>query len=289
MTASISVKVATRTFQATDQPSKMMMLITVQDTSIPDAVYDVSGSLNVANYYIYELFVPFDCAWLDYNREIACCAYLVVLFPPREDIVKAALKRFRRAFTPTLGVSGKSSSSGFTDTATNNGTKVDVKEMGDSSKISTHCLFFTNCSYSCKTNCDSKGMPLKKAFPSNPNMRYTEYNCTDVALFNGVAQWRETDGVVKKFFDLSQTNEIVASCVFYETNWYECYGVADCSRGDRGILTCEGSAPWRGFYDRSPLQGAGWSRNVTQEAMNNGGTFQGQTVAGDLNILRTCN
>ncbi|OWA53006.1 hypothetical protein BV898_17443 [Hypsibius exemplaris] len=105
-------------------------------------------------------------------------------------------------------------------------------------------------------------------------MRYTEYNCTDDALINGVAQWRETDGVVKKFFDLSRRNEIVTSCAFYETHWYECYGVADCSRGDQGILTCEG---------------AGWSGNVTQEAMNNGGTFQGQTVAGDLNILRTCN
>ncbi|OWA55642.1 hypothetical protein BV898_20030, partial [Hypsibius exemplaris] len=36
-------------------------------------------------------------------------------------------------------------------------------------------------------------MPLKKAFPGNPNMRYTEYNCTDDVLINGVAQWRETD------------------------------------------------------------------------------------------------
>ncbi|OWA53442.1 hypothetical protein BV898_17870 [Hypsibius exemplaris] len=104
-------------------------------------------------------------------------------------------------------------------------------------------------------------------------MRYTEFNCTDVATINGTAQWKEADGIVKKFFDSSQTNEIVATCAFYETHWYECYGVADCSKGDQGILSCAGSAPWRGFYDASPLERSGWTGNVTEEAKNGGGGF----------------
>ncbi|OWA53008.1 hypothetical protein BV898_17445 [Hypsibius exemplaris] len=106
MTESISVKVATRTFQATDQPSKVVMLITVQDTSIPDAVYDIT---------------PVEEESVEEFQRLPGSPLSI------EDIVKAAMKRFRRAFMPTLKVSEKSSSSGFPDTATSNGTKVDVK------------------------------------------------------------------------------------------------------------------------------------------------------------------
>ncbi|OWA50482.1 hypothetical protein BV898_14996 [Hypsibius exemplaris] len=89
--------------------------------------------------------------------------------------------------------------------------------MDDSSRISNTLSFLHQLLIQLQDQLRLQRDALKKAFPGNPNMRYTEYNCTDDALINGVAQWRETDGVVKKFFDLSRRNEIVTSCAFYET------------------------------------------------------------------------
>ncbi|OWA53001.1 hypothetical protein BV898_17438 [Hypsibius exemplaris] len=225
-----------------------------------------------------------------------------------EDIVKAGLKKFRLGFMRSENVTGKNTTStplpsNVTNAETlSTSTKENVirnqqispaktvmGKIGENTNISAHCFFFTNCSYTCKTNCDGDGHPQKKSFSTNPNMRYTDYNCTDVATINGTAQWKEAGGVVKKFFDSSRKNEIVATCAFYETHWYECYGVADCSKGDQGILSCAGSAPWRGFYDASPLGGSGWTGNVTQEAMNGGGSFPGQKGPADTDVLRTCN
>jgi hypothetical protein len=117
-------------------------------------------------------------------------------------------------------------------------------------------------------------------------MRYTVYNClTDVST-EGV-QWMQANGstffsfsvhlelyfslsntafleqneinnflgVIIKPYDAIKPSEIVTTCAFYRTNWYECSGVADCSHDDRGVLTCAGAAPWRGFYAGSPEQG----------------------------------
>ena len=61
--------------------------------------------------------------------------------------------------------------------------------------IDSHCLFFTNCSYSCKTKCDNKKLPMKKTFPEDFNMIYTEYNCTDDVPHTGQERWAEADGV----------------------------------------------------------------------------------------------
>jgi hypothetical protein len=55
-------------------------------------------------------------------------------------------------------------------------------------------------------------------------------------------------------FTRSNPSEVIATCVFYRTNWYECYGVADCSRGE-GMTRCKGGEPWRGSYRGTPDQG----------------------------------
>ena len=70
-------------------------------------------------------------------------------------------------------------------------------------------------------------------------------------------------GVVKKFFDTSRMNQVIATCAFYTNRMYECYGVADCSTGNQGILTCVGAAPWRGAYDGSPSQGKVFSFHIS--------------------------
>ncbi|OWA54087.1 hypothetical protein BV898_18506 [Hypsibius exemplaris] len=278
--ANYAVRTETRTYNSVGQPAKVEVLITIQDSSVPVSSY----------------------------IELPAVQENVQLFQrlpdnlTTEEIVKAALKSFRREFmlswnganrrspqkTSTIVEVTQSSQPETRQTRHLAPTATQIGPIGESSNIIAHCLFFTNCSYSCKTNCDGESSPLKRTFPTNKNLRYTEYNCTKNFPVDAAARWKETDGIVRKFFDSSRKDEIVATCAFYAPQWYECFGVADCARGDQGFLTCAGAAPWRGFYQGSPLQGPGWKGNVTQEAMNSPDAFQSQNKR-ESEILQTCN
>ncbi|OQV12847.1 hypothetical protein BV898_12868 [Hypsibius exemplaris] len=89
-------------------------------------------------------------------------------------------------------------------------------------------------------------------------MKYHDMNCsTDVPTAES--------SIIRRDFDRAGKAVILATCAFYRTRWYECYGVADCGRGE-GITHCAGAAPWRGYFEGTPQ--TGFRGNITAEAMN---------------------
>ncbi|OWA51613.1 hypothetical protein BV898_16086 [Hypsibius exemplaris] len=159
--------------------------------------------------------------------------------------------------------------------------------------IASHCIFFTNCSYSCKTNCDATSSTIIKTFPGDDRRLYHDRNCSEELAIDHAARWKEADGIVMKHFDSARTNEIIATCSFYQINMYECYGVSDCSTRIRGTESCAGSAPWMGSYEGSPVKGFGWRGNITHVALNNAASgSQGHTTSNgtlESGVLKTCN
>ncbi|OWA52345.1 hypothetical protein BV898_16800 [Hypsibius exemplaris] len=150
-----------------------------------------------------------------------------------------------------------------TSTPRNESIKVDSKKAPkpthiDDNKIGAHCLFFTNCSYSCKANCDFGTGSLKKMFHGNGRqLRYSYYNCTKELSVDPASRWAEQDGVVSKLFNSSRKNEIIATCAFFPTG----------------------------------TPSTGWKGNVTQSALNDFSTSardQPQTGNGETGIVQTC-
>ncbi|OWA54484.1 hypothetical protein BV898_18886 [Hypsibius exemplaris] len=214
-----------------------------------------------------------------------------------EDLVKAAVKQFRRQFTgaqsnlttqaPETGTSDSTTTVGLRSTSTTSSTGSPIGPIGEDLTIAAHCLFYTNCTYSCKTDCHSERPKLKKTIPGSPNRHYSENDCDRELPKDPEAIWKEADGIIRKYFDTSRVNEVVATCAFYAAHWYECAGVADCSTGKQGFLTCAGAAPWKGYYQGSPIDvGHGFSGNITQKAMNSGESTR--IKDGGTGISRTC-
>ncbi|XP_055344094.1 uncharacterized protein LOC129592145 [Paramacrobiotus metropolitanus] len=140
-----------------------------------------------------------------------------------------------------------------------------VGPIGKKSDIAYQCTFFHNSSYSCKTDCTEEDDLHSVPFPDAPQLKYMDRNCsTDVPVAG--ATWKPSNGFIKRRADPSRGNQVIATCSFYKTSWFECYGIADCSLGP-GVLTCAGGAPWRGYYEGSPEKGT-LRGNVTAEAMN---------------------
>ncbi|OQV23277.1 hypothetical protein BV898_02728 [Hypsibius exemplaris] len=157
-------------------------------------------------------------------------------------------------------------------------------------EILAHCLFFTNCSYSCRTDCDKNSGKLKQIVPAkNRNLRYTYYSCALQVPLDVKVHWKDSDGIVTKFFDSSRQDEVIATCAFYRGLWYECFGVSECTGLTSITQTCSaGSAPWTGFYQGSPAEG--WRGNITQTAMNGSGSSRNQLSSnGDTGVIQTCN
>ncbi|OWA55123.1 hypothetical protein BV898_19510 [Hypsibius exemplaris] len=121
-------------------------------------------------------------------------------------------------------------------------------------------------------------------------LRYSYYSCTKELSVDPASRWAEQDGVVSKVFDSSRKNEIIATCAFFPTGMYECYGISECTQGDQNQVDCSGgSAPWRGFYKGTPF--TGWRGNVTQSAMHafpTNARDQPQTGNGETGIIQTC-
>lgn len=140
-------------------------------------------------------------------------------------------------------------------------------QMGIDFNVAHFCTFFSNASYACKTDCLDGSSTFTRSFPEKADLKYTDMNCSTDEPTNG-AVWNRGQGILKNMFvdRTIKPSYIVATCSFYVSGWYECQGVADCSTGQVGFLTCAGSAPWRGFYGGT-VEG-GFTGNITAEAMN---------------------
>ena len=137
--------------------------------------------------------------------------------------------------------------------------------MGIDFNVAHFCTFFSNASYTCKTDCLDGLSTFSRSFPEKADLKYTDLNCSTDEPTNG-AVWNRGQGILKNMFvdRTIKPSYIVATCSFYVSGWYECQGVADCSMGQVGFLTCADSFPWRGFY-RGTVEG-GFTGNITAEA-----------------------
>ncbi|GAU89523.1 hypothetical protein RvY_02066-2 [Ramazzottius varieornatus] len=139
--------------------------------------------------------------------------------------------------------------------------------MGIDFTVQYFCMFFSNSSYACKSDCLDGTNLFTRNVPDKPDLKYTDLNCSiDIPPTGAV--WRGQQGILKNSY-VDRTIKppyIVATCAFYTSGWYECQGVADCSAGNVGFLTCAGSAPWRGYYQGTAEHG--FTGNITAEAMN---------------------
>ncbi|OWA50650.1 hypothetical protein BV898_15160 [Hypsibius exemplaris] len=276
--ASYTVRTETQTWNSSTKRSKVEINIVVQDSTAGNEDYAKNPSSRDATTDSF----PF----LGDSRST-------------EDLVKAALQQFTREFTrsnrdfstqsPESSRAARSSKGGSRKRKepTTTSTETPTGEIGEDLTIATHCLFFTNCSYSCRTGCHSDRPKMQRTIPGSPKRHYSEYVCDREVTMNPQARWSEADGIIGKYFDTSRVNEVVASCAFYAAHWYECAGVADCSAGQQGFLTCAGAAPWKGYYEGSPAEGSGWRGNITIEAMNSpeSGSRRKNGLTG---ISRTC-
>jgi len=139
-----------------------------------------------------------------------------------------------------------------------------IGPIGVNRHIDYSCIFYTNFTYRCKTDCGDDSDTETKSFPDRPLLKYTEFNCSTPVPTPG-SKWSKENGMIDRYIDPSKPSDILATCAFFRTSWYECYGVADCGHGE-GYTHCAGGAPWRGYFSGSPTEG--FNGNVTAEAMN---------------------
>ncbi|OWA50640.1 hypothetical protein BV898_15150 [Hypsibius exemplaris] len=141
-----------------------------------------------------------------------------------------------------------------------------TSSIDEGTQILTDCIYYADRSYTCRTNCDNDvtAEPLVKPFPNDSREYYTK-NCTTDALTDGLP-WYPSDHLIDKDIVPSGPHEVVATCTFYRTAWFECTDIMDCRAGPN---RCRGGKQWRGSYTGSIQRG--FQGKVTARSINGGG------------------
>jgi hypothetical protein len=95
--------------------------------------------------------------------------------------------------------------------------------IGVNRHVENFCIFYTNLTFSCKTNCvNSDDELIIKSFPDRPDMFYSDMNCSDDVPTNG-QQWSPSNGTsfCSQDFD------------------YFRYKLNDCRIDNEGVYTVE--------------------------------------------------
>ncbi|OWA52503.1 hypothetical protein BV898_16955 [Hypsibius exemplaris] len=151
---------------------------------------------------------------------------------------------------------------------TNQSSHDDDDESDETMRMNSSCLFFNDHSYTCQTGCvdDPTVDPVITPFRSNKKKFYNVNNCSTNVNTNR-KHWSQADGIIdKKIGQSNGRKEVVATCAFYQTMWFECYGITDCTEG---IDHCRGGLPWRGSYEGT--WSTGYKGKTTLTALNDGG------------------
>ncbi|OWA53022.1 hypothetical protein BV898_17458 [Hypsibius exemplaris] len=116
------------------------------------------------------------------------------------------------------------------------------------------CYFYTNLTYTCKTNCDpNDGERIARNFTNDPRMMYFDMDCKE-DLHLPEKRWAGQDGIIKWSVNLKREGELIATCSFYTTMEFECSGVTNCKEAENENR-CASAAPWAGSYIGSPKKG----------------------------------
>ncbi|OWA52339.1 hypothetical protein BV898_16794 [Hypsibius exemplaris] len=178
---------------------------------------------------------------------------LALLFPNTIES-STAKPQVLHTFVPRSTDGQQSSQPLTTDTTTD-----------ESTMIVSDCIYYSNGSFTCQTECDGDvtADPVMKTFPDNENFFYQTKNCSTNVDTNSL-WWRQSDGIVdKKPIRERAPVQVLATCTFYRTWWFECYDIIDCTTGPN---RCRGGNAWRGVYEGKWT--TGYKGNLTAKAVS---------------------
>ncbi|OWA52628.1 hypothetical protein BV898_17076 [Hypsibius exemplaris] len=121
------------------------------------------------------------------------------------------------------------------------------------------CYFYTNQTYSCKTDCEPNGEDQKLNSSTNgSNVNFYDMLCKSNMPLSSDKRWKiGPHSIVSgqhRQTNTAHDSEILATCSFYKSMVFDCNGVTDCKEADNENR-CGSAAPWSGRYSGSPENG----------------------------------
>ncbi|OWA52624.1 hypothetical protein BV898_17072 [Hypsibius exemplaris] len=118
------------------------------------------------------------------------------------------------------------------------------------------CYFYSNLTYSCKTNCTSNGYETKLMnLTTDPSWKYYDLECAKQVPLSFDKRWiTGPKALFQGYLDTSRPSDITATCSFFDSKDFQCDGVTDCKEANNENR-CGSATPWTGQYLGNPDEG----------------------------------